>query len=673
MPVHIREENNTIRIAAVRYGLVLDCERGVGEVLDRSGAAFFSFPLDVKVTTRDMGDSQIPLPLRATVDTDRVELVGRRTNLWTWQKLSFQFTDDHFTVAYSAVAAKSLRVSDCVCFFRVDRGMSLQHIYQGFSPAPTAGRNGEEGLYSFTPSATAYSFFSPSPLNIGLGFAHGWVGLGLIDLPNGEGISLGESWGLEVDAPAGHVLTGTGEQYAAPRIAVTFPANEWEGISEYRRVLVEMGMVDTTPIEERNLPGWWKRPAYCTYGDQIVEMQPYWLTDWHWGADGFTDEWARNAIERTERRLGYRDFTVILDAFWTKRWDGDPNPTDRFPDLRGFIDWCHDRGHKVLLWYPPLVTSLLEGAGSDARRFGVLPPGTDLDAEKVPIDITSPDFPAYAQHLARVFFGDGPGELDADGLKLDFIGLMPRPRDTRYQNPTAGMGLRSLHRWLTIFGEAARSVKSDVHLNWSAADPHFEGMFSSNRTHDTHFSTVEFERRSRISALAMPNTMINFDGCLMRDVWADVCYLPAALYGTASLYYSNKFHGNVEIPDEQLEVLGKLFALSARRPWGRPIFLSYGNWQLESEGCIVGETVDSKALVMFHDEHSGSIFSMVNERISLPLHGREVLEVSPKPADLDISDGAISASWERGVVYDLRVEDEMSAATILTASEAVNV
>ena len=657
MSINIQDKNGIVRVATGKYGLVLDAGQGIGEVLDASGLRYFSFPLDARLTLKDSYASQMASPLQSVIGKDSVEVLSTAIDCWTSQALAFSFKEDYFTVVYRGTAAKPVRVDECFYFLRGEKGMNLQHMYEGFSPAPVGGRNGEEDLYSFSPSATAFSYYSPSPLNVGLRFSNGWVGLGLIDIPNGEGLVLGETWGLKVDAPAGHLVTEAGEEYTAPRIVVTFPANEWEGISDYRNVLADMGLVNTTPIEQRGLPEWWKLPMYCTYGDQIVAMQPYWLTDWHWGADDFTQEWAKEAIERAERRLGYQGFTVILDAFWTKRWDGDPNPCDRFPDLRGLIDWCHERGHKVLLWYPPLVTSILNGAGSDARRFGVLPPGTDQEVEKVPIDISSPNFPAYAEYLAKKFFGDGEGEFDADGLKLDFIGIMPRPCETQYQDPGAGMGLRALHRWLTVFGEAARAVKSDVCLNWSAADPQFDGLFSSNRTHDTHFSPLEFERRSRISALAMPNTMINFDGCLMRDCWVDQCYLPAALYSTPSLYYAHKWHGDVDVSDEQLEVLGKLFEVSAKRPWGRSTFLSYGNWQLESEGRIVGETVDSKSMILFSGDGKGHVFSMASDKISLPLHGRKIKEVSPQPDDLEISEDKITASWRRGVIYELLLAD----------------
>jgi hypothetical protein len=139
---------------------------------------------------------------------------------------------------------------------------------------------------------------------------------------------------------------------------------------------------------------------------------------------------------------------------------------------------------------------------------------------------------------------------------------------------------------------------------------------------------------------------------------ADECYLAAAVYGTPSLYYAKSFHGDVEIPDEQLQVLGRLFRLSAKRPWGRPRFLSYGNWQLQSRGQIMAQSVDSKALIMLAEDGSGWIFSMLNERIALPLLGRSVCNVEPCAPFTDIRSDEIIADWQRGTIYKLTLHME---------------
>lgn len=649
-------DGRRVSVRSGRYKLEIDCDRGWADVFVESGLALFSFPTDVRVTFASGECSQIGIASSVVVDGGSIILSGGEARPWRGQTLRIDCADDDVIFGYSATAAERVRVAEAFYFLRDDAGMALGGMYEGFSPAPPHGRNGDMSLYSFTPAGTAYSYYSPSPLNVGLRFAGGWVGLGLMDLPNGDGISVEPDWSVKVDSPSGHLRADKGDTYLAPRLVMTFPADEWEGIAAYRRVLVTEGVVDDIPIEDRNLPDWWKRPIYCTYGDQIVEQQPYWMTDRHWDHPDYTSQWVRGAVEEAENRLGYREFTVVVDAFWMDRWNADPKPSSRFADLRDLVDWCHERGHKILLWYFPLHTSLEDGKGAVARRFGVLPPDNASDAASAPIDVTSPAFAGYAQYLSETLFGSGPGQFDADGLKVDFLFHLRRPASARYQQPEAGMGVRELHRWLEVFGAAARSVKPDVCINWSAADPHFEYLFGANRTHDTHFCPREFERRARISALASPNTPINFDGCLMRSEWVNMCYLPAALYGTPSLYYCRRFHGGIDMTPEQAGLLGKLFELSARRPWGRARFLSYGNWQLETRGTIVGETVDGKALIMFVEDGTGLVFSTDSGPFSLPLHGRRIESVEPEPIDLKIAGDRISAQWQRGVLYTLFTE-----------------
>ncbi len=643
-------QNKTVLVEAEKYRLKVDPALGWAELADKSGHEYFRFPLDVEVALPDGERTQMPLPLSASVKEGEIKLLSAGAGPWAEERITIKPTEEFFVLGYSAQAREAARVCECRLFYRDSCGMLLRNMYQGFNPSPLHGKNALEDLYSLTPTVdTANSYYTPAPLNVGIGMPGGWVGIGMVDLPNGTTFGFNNTWGLLVDEPWGHIVTPAGGEYTAPRVVFTFPSDEWDGIAAYRTALLNLGTAATVPIEEKGLPDWWKRPMYCTYGDQILEHQPYWLTDWYWGSPNFTSDWVRDAVSGVEKRLGYKEFTVIIDAFWMDKWDADPTPSSRFPDMRKLIDWLHERGHKVLLWYFPFETCLENGCGEDARRFGVLPPETPPDAKNAPIDVTSPNFPAYAAYVAERLFGsDG---LDADGLKIDFLAHLRHPRGASYQNPDAGIGIKEGLRWLKIFGEAARSIKPDVHLNWSAADPHFEGFFNSNRTHDTHFTPEEFERRVRIASLAAPNGMINFDGCLMRPEWFDSCYLPAALYGTPSLYYSRRFHGGKEVEDEQLQVLGRLFEICARREWGRVRYLSPGCWRLENGNGIAGETVDGKTLILKDGRLSATIFSMEDAVLSVPLLGLDAKGIDPVPHGLKIEDGTATALWKRGKAY----------------------
>jgi hypothetical protein len=48
--------------------------------------------------------------------------------------------------------------------------------------------------------------------------------------------------------------------------------------------------------------------------------------------------------------------------------------------------------------------------------------------------------------------------------------------------------------------------------------------------------------------------------------------------------------------------LGALLGLSARKPWGRPVYDSPGNWRLLRGGRVMGRTIGGRTLVFF-DEH----------------------------------------------------------------------
>lgn len=483
----------------------------------------------------------------------------------------------------------------------------------------------------------------------------GWAGIGLANLPDAEGMLLTDSWEALIDRPSGHIVTGPGEYYSPPPVVFVFAEDPWSLLERFRAALAELGQAGCTPVEERSLPGWWKAPFYCTYGDQIIEMQPHWCTDLDWAHPDYTSDWVREKVAALERRLDWNGFTVIIDAFWTDPWNADPIPSARFKDLPGLIEWLHARGHKVLLWYFPFHTGLTDGRGRLAREFQVLEPGLPEDAPEGAIDATAPGFRAYAAEISRRMFGkDG---LDADGVKLDFLFRLRTPANARYHRPEQGMGLREARLWLEIFAEEARTVKPDVHINWSAADPRFDGLFSSNRTHDVHRDPLEIQRRARICAAGCPETPVHMDGCLMRASWAEEAYLAAAVYGIPSLYYSHTFQGGDPIPDETMSILSTLLQLAAEKPWGRARFLGYGRWLLESAGKVVAESVEGRALVMFPTGGEGRVFSLDSRRRRLPLHGRTLVGIEPRPAALMVRDGHVEADWVRGILYRLTLKE----------------
>ncbi len=650
------ESDKTLLLEGARWTLEVEPASGSAGLRTPDGRPLFRFPVGARILFSP-GEEETSPPFRTEqTGDDTLALVSRGSD-FSRHVVEFEARARFLVMRFRGEAARPVRVRETRLLSRNGRGAELRDLLEGFSPSPLHGRNGEDALFSMTPRAgTEDSYFTPPPLLLGLHMPAGWVGVGLQCLPDATGVGLTSAWEVIADQPGGHVETPGGGAYCAPPLLFVFGEDPWELLEEYRCALVELGETPAHRGEPGAMPDWWKAPLYCTYGDQILEMQPHWCTDLDWAHPAYTSEWVREKVEALERRLGWSGFTVVIDAFWTDPWNADPVPSERFADLPGLIAWLHKRGHRVLLWYFPFHTALTGGRGRLAREFDVLEPGTPVDAREGRIDTTAPGFRAYAAELCRrMFTRDG---LDADGLKLDFLFRLRDPLTARYQRPEMGTGLREARLWLEVFGEEARRLRPDVLLNWSAAAPQVDGLFASNRTHDVHTDPLEFQRRARICAIACPGTPVNMDGCLMRADWVEEAYLAATVYGIPSLYYSRRFHGSEPVSEETMRILSALFQLAAQKPWGQARFLDYGRWRLESHGRVVGESIEGRALILFPSASEGRILCLDSKRRRLPLHGRLLTDIEPRPGALMVRDGHLEADWVRGVVYRLTVKEE---------------
>ncbi len=661
----IHLDSSQLEVHAAHYRLKADLATGRAALSNASGAELLQAPLDVRLI--DSGTAHhMPAPLRVSRDRNSVTLHAATTaSPFTGQRLIMNFQDAYFTVTFEGdVAPDATLAPATVEYFRdPEMGMHINHMKRGFCFPDRADT--EASFFDLFPSVAAYGLTSPPMLCMAMEFHHGLVGMGLLDLPHGGRFGVcnpfttdGDAFtGLRVDAPGGQLAVAGGHTYRAPEVVVTFPPEAWTSLTVFREVLRQLRPLPSLDITQR--PDWWKRPVYCTYGDQIMQLEPALFTDRYWSAAGFTQDWVMRQVECARERLGTRAFTVLIDAFWQRSWDPDPCPDpDRFPDMRGMIDQLHDMGHKVLLWTSPFRRTLKPGLATLAARHGLptIPtPPSDVIEQCGLIDFTHPAAEAYMRELCEGFFGDGPNGLNADGLKMDFVAHIPRPeRGDRVACPEEGLGVRYVERFLSLLHSAATAVKHDVHLNYSVAEPRLQHLVSSNRMHDTRFSHLERERRARASALSCPALLIDSDGSLMHTDWVGPTYMAAAVYGTPSLYYVDRFSDGEQLPERDMRTLGKLFEMCANRTWGTPEFIDYGSWRSRDvTGACVAESYQGRLCWIMQGD--GSIkalaFNDYTGRVTIP--GRMISSVAPNPANVAIDGHGVEGTWQAGIVYTL--------------------
>jgi hypothetical protein len=484
--------------------------------------------------------------------------------------------------------------------------------------------------------------YAPAPLNLSFQTPAGWFSVGLCELPDATRFIFKDNY-FFIDYTWSKMNLPSDTLYSITPLCFTFNEDEWQGIRDYRNYLLNHDYIVDPSMEERNIPQWWMEPLVCTWGEQGADHIPC-------GAAGFNTEWVENYVNDQEEKLGYSNFTLIIDDMWQKYY-GDPNPDPiRFKYLRTLIDDLHSKGHHVMLWWKCWAAD----PGSLPDQMGIADNGL--------IDATHPDYVSYVQQCMYKMLSGDPGCLNADGFKLDYIFVMRDPATASgYADPSKGMGLRELYRYMDIWYSEAKKIKPECLITFSGPAPHFAAVQDMSRLNDgdrTH-STIWWQNRARISILSAPNLLIDGDGL---DMYEDLIFphlVTSSVYGVPSLYFLSEFADEVPIEDWMLEIVGNVFSISAMRPPGKSTYLSPGRWQMHdyNERLTAESMQNSTSVVFYPDTINGYAVTVENQSIIIPLHGRNVTKVLKDTQDVDFiieGDNLKILSAVKGQIYNIK-------------------
>lgn len=591
-------------------------------------------------------------------------------------QMQWKLLPDCIEVSFSIRYTQDTPIYEAKYFCNAQGGMQIGHFDRAFTTQPRRNDCHNMDFFKNLPDCSLNGYFYPTMLNFAVGNEQGWVAFGLLDLPDSYQYKLCDDFTVLAESCGGNKVIPAGETYQMPRMLITFPQDDWSSISVFRNKLMEYGLYTPQKKPLSELPAWWKDPLVCTYGDELSTLN---LSDVDMVDPRFNADWVRMLVDTAEQKWGIRHMNIVLDAFWQLHFALDPQvDTARFGNMRDFVEEMHQRGHHVIGWITPIFDNQNNGFETRSKRLDVLSE-TKISPLGVPgsvlLDMTSDNIQQYYNEVCQVLFGDGPGEYNLDGVKMDYIGLFRDPAITGpYKHPEKGLGIREIKLFYEAFYQAAKAAKPDALVNCSVTEPRFEHLIDQNRMHDTHAGNIEKEFRARLASTACPDLLIDSDGALMLTDWAKQHYICAAIYSTPSNYYTLRYHDR-PLDDRDYKPLGTLLQFTTKRPDGHSVMDSVGNWRLvDDKGQVNGCCINGNTVVYYpwEKDEKGYIFTWQNETVILPLYGRKFgnLSIPVEGYQVDYARDQVIIRLQPGVVYTFESVDENNSISNLFMSRA---
>lgn len=598
----ISDMEDRILINEEKYQLTIYKFDGQALLKNRNGVRYTSFPLFAQL---DSYANAIPFTKQINWQVKGKEIIMliNRDGI-PFQKIIIKPFSDALEINFGVKIFP--QDTGIYLFKQGESGLNTEGWQSTFSPEP-------DDYYSSIPQIDVRVdrnqqwAFAPAPLNLSFKTEAGWFSIGLAQLPNAS-IFAYKDHAIYLDCPWNKFAFSPEVFYWIEPIVFTFNESPWQAVGDFQRYLLQHEYIKIDKKKEKNRPPWWSNPLVCTWGEQMVQNLTY-------DKDGYNSDWVRKYVTEQEKALDCLNFTLIIDDKWSRTY-GDPYPDTRFKDLRQLIDWCHDRGHKVLLWWKAWEIE----ANSLAIDFNI----NDGDY----VDATHPRFEAYIDSCCQVMLGEGKDQLDADGLKVDYMFLVRNPAKTNYTNPSAGMGIKELYHYMELLYKSAKKYKPNCLISGSAVDPHFRDVQDMIRINDDWDNKLRREKRARIITQAMPNMLIDGDAADMYNKIALYHYVTSSIYGVPSIYYLTQFHDG-KISDQTKKIIADILKLSTQKPSGQLKFINYGNWRIVKDDEILAESLpQGKGIVIYTDDRSGTLLCTENTNVHLVLNRKKLKSVT---------------------------------------------
>jgi len=356
-------------------------------------------------------------------------------------------------------------------------------------------------------------FYTPAPLVLPLRIGSGWFGVALGAQPGKNVFSsmtyrFREEGCFELDIRYDGYYEEAGEV-----CTLFFGTREWENpyqvVAAYSELLRSLGWA---PRPVRKPASWWKDTFLCTWGEQWnlaqqleahphkQQIESHHVTSYETQAN--QTRWIKGLLAQ-----GVPVGVVSTSDKWQlHRYRLLPDE-GRYEDLRGFADWNHREGRKVVSWFGMWKH---DGAPLDWCI-------RDKEGRPVAIDPEHPEYrKVLAEDIRRLL---GPEGYDLDGFFLDFTGELSLGEG--YTKAGNLWGMELLHDYVKLVYDAAKEAKPDAMIVTHCAHPYFADCTDVLRLNDFAFrepDVVEQGRYRAAIAAAVSDWLINTDNWFMYDI-----------------------------------------------------------------------------------------------------------------------------------------------------------
>lgn len=517
-------------------------------------------------------DIDAPLSGPDVTESGDVKIVTWKTHsdLWSEKTYEFHFKKEHFWYQVKVKGNNDIRdlkffdgaikahgyrewsYFDFSQFFTPECALLDQRYYKSMQYGCIDATTGQMSDRTTDPYASYHWIFTPPPLCYSLGFSSGpWLGTGVIPERGQYNFSRFEYY----VAPACFCFRLTYEgmtkvegEWESPKFIFTPAKDEYAALQQYCDTVRDWKVVNENTHKQAD---WWSKPLFCGWGEQNVIMdrtKPEVRNTQEWATQENYDMFVRQIKEKRLKPGG-----IVIDDKWQKYYGTCEVDTDKWPDLRGWIDQRHAEGYKVLLWF-----GACDSEGLEADECIVAPDGTHKC-----VDPTSPKYQSRIKEMMHRLLSPDEGCLDADGIKYDWTNWFPSSEGYKVHGNLWGIELlKSLTQQLY---DASKEAKSDCMFITHTANPYFSECTDVIRLNDIHWSCREISsmmtHRAKIGRSACPHALIDCDNSSAPSIteWLDYMKLQPKL-GIPSLYFLTGVDGTLEdITEEHWEQIADIW------------------------------------------------------------------------------------------------------------------